>query len=101
MESREYKSVDCRNCNADDAYYSSLAKVLEAMKKSEAPYKGSFELEVVMEDGTIRTETKKKNNLSDEVSKMVDSLETQCQAICKAGKEPNKIKTKAEVEKEL
>lgn len=101
MESREYKSVDCRNCMADDAYYDFLAKILEEIKKNKAPYKGGFELEVEMEEGRISTVTKKKDNLSDDISKMVDSLEAKAQAICKSGKEPNKVITEAQVEKEL
>lgn len=101
MKNREFKSVELTNCTADDKYHAKLNEILSSMKKSEAPYKGSIELEVEKNDGEVEVSTKKLENISDEAMKLFNELLDMAQTISKSGKEPNKVKTQVEVEKEI
>lgn len=88
-------------CDSTDGYRAAVDKLILSMDNKDGAYTSSFTLVVRKKDGEVSTKTKELVNLTDEELKMVDALETLAQSISKGGKEPNKVRTQVEVQKEI
>lgn len=89
------------NCDADANYRSKIDELVSSMEKSEAPYRGSVNLEISKKDGRVSVDTNDSNGLTDEHRQIYQSIVDMATKSSANGKEPNKVKTEISVEKEL
>ncbi len=101
MLDRENKSVIFEGNDFDEAFYRKVTELVTKMKSHDAPYHSLFELEIEKDNGTVSTTTKRSSNLTPDELRVLDELEAAASSLVASGREPGKITTNGEIEKEL
>ena len=92
--------VRAKNCEITEEFDLLVKELFEDMLRQPAPYHGKAELEVEKDDGTVKVDAQT-SGLTDRQATIFDELEVLAAEIAKGGRDPNKVKTEVEVEKEL
>lgn len=89
------------NCDANPSYRAKIDELITSMERNIAPYSGTIDLEVEKRNGKVTTTNNVTSGLNDDQKRIYSSIVEMATESCESGKEPNRVKTQIEVEKEL
>ena len=100
-KTRHKIKIQYTGCEIGKEYRAKVDELIASMEKKDGAYRSSISLIVRKKKGVVTTKAKDAININESEKLILDSLEKMALESSKNGKEPNKIKTEVEVEKEL